>query len=138
MARRFPRWATASLAAFTVALGVVPPAQAATRHGPPRLPDTYVVSEEPGVVPEGIAVHRDGSMYVSSDATGGLFAGDVRVPAMRPFAVGAVDRPSSRGVHTDKSGRVWSVGAGTLTVHSRNGRLLAARTRRTVRWALPT
>ncbi|MFD2078275.1 hypothetical protein SAMN05421678_114184 [Actinopolymorpha cephalotaxi] len=127
MARRFPRWATASLVALTVGLGAAPPAQAATRHGPPRLPDTYVVSEEPGVVPEGVAVHRDGRMYVSSDATGGLFAGDVRMPAMHPFAVGTVDRPSSRGVHTERSGRVWSVGAGTLTVHSRNGRLLATR-----------
>ncbi len=127
MARRFPLWATASVVAVTVALGVAPTARAAERHGPPRLPDAYVVSEQPGVVPEGIAVHRNGRMYVTSDATGGLFTGDVRVPAMRPFAVGAVGRSSSRGVHTDRAGRVWSVGAGALTVHSPTGRLLATR-----------
>ncbi|SDR86531.1 hypothetical protein [Actinopolymorpha singaporensis] len=127
MARRFPLWVTASVVALTVGLAA-PPAEAATREAPPRLPDTYVVSAEPGMVPEGIAVHRDGRMYVTSDATGALFAGDVRTPSMHPFAVGAVDRPSSRGVHTDTAGRVWSVGAGTLTVHSRTGRLLATRT----------
>lgn len=99
----------------------------ATAHGRARLPGTYVVSTRPGVLPEGIAVHRDGRMYVGSDATGALYRGDVRRPWLRPFAVGSVDRPSTRGIHTDRAGRVWSVGAHSLTVHSPTGRLLATR-----------
>lgn len=99
----------------------------AAAQGRERLPDTYVVSTEPGVLPEGIAVHRDGRMYVGSDATGALYHGDARLPRLRPFAVGVVGRPSTRGIHTDRAGRVWSVGAHSLTVHSPTGRLLATR-----------
>ncbi|MFD3442529.1 hypothetical protein ACFWU3_34115 [Streptomyces sp. NPDC058685] len=93
------------------------------------LPRTYVVSAEPGVLPEGIAIHDDGTMYVSSDGTGALFRGNVRSPQLRPFAAeGTGDRPSTLGVHTDRRGRVFSVGGGELTVHDRRGHLLATRT----------
>lgn len=95
------------------------------------LPDTYVVSRQPGVLPEGITIARDGTMYVSSDGTGALYRGHIGDPALRPFpARGLEDRPSSLGVHTDRRGRVHSVGGATLTVHDRHGRLLATRTAR--------
>ncbi|MFI8823929.1 hypothetical protein [Streptomyces sp. NPDC053431] len=94
-----------------------------------ELPDTYVVSREPGVLPEGITIARDGTMYVSSDGTGALYRGRVGDPNLRPFpARGLEDRPSSLGVHTDRRGRVHSVGGATLTVHDQHGRLLATRT----------
>ncbi|MGW1885903.1 hypothetical protein [Streptomyces sp. NPDC001970] len=94
-----------------------------------QLPDTYVVSRSPGVLPEGIAIGRDGTMYVSSDGTGALYRGNVRDPRLRPFrAEGVEDRPSTLGVHTDTRGRVFSVGGAELTVHDRHGRLLASRT----------
>ncbi|MEU6534072.1 hypothetical protein ABZ869_33360 [Streptomyces sp. NPDC046928] len=91
------------------------------------LPDTYVVSRTPGTLPEGIDVRPDGTLYVSSDGTGALFRGRVTSPRMRPFpAEGATSRGSTRGVHTDRAGRVLSVGRGRLTVHAPDGRLLQA------------
>ncbi|MFD3993543.1 hypothetical protein [Streptomyces sp. NPDC058583] len=93
------------------------------------LPDTYVVSRAPGVLPEGIAVTPDGTLYVSSDGTGALYRGHIGRPDLRPFpARGLKGRPSTLGVHTDRRGRVLSVGGATLTVHDRHGRLLATRT----------
>ncbi|MFF3842662.1 hypothetical protein [Streptomyces sp. NPDC001930] len=93
------------------------------------LPDTYVVSRAPGVLPEGIAVTADGTLYVSSDGTGALYRGDIGRPDLRPFpAQGLKGRTSTLGVHTDRRGRVLSVGGATLTVHDRHGRLLATRT----------
>ncbi|MFH8574588.1 hypothetical protein OHB11_01995 [Streptomyces zaomyceticus] len=93
------------------------------------LPDTYVVSRAPGVLPEGIAVTPDGTLYVSSDGTGALYRGHIGHPELRPFpARGLEQRPSSLGVHTDRRGRVFSVGGASLTVHDRHGRLLATRT----------
>lgn len=110
----------ALLAALTA-----PPNPVAARD----LPRSYVVSQSPGVMPEGIAVHRDGTMYVSSDGTGALYRGNVRDGRLRPFAAeGIGDRPSTLGVHTDTRGRVYSVGGSQLTVHDRRGRLLAQRT----------
>lgn len=49
------------------------------------LPDTYVVSRAPGVLPEGIAVTPDGTLYVSSDGTGALYRGHIGHPELRPF-----------------------------------------------------
>ncbi|MFI1653596.1 hypothetical protein ACH4ZU_01485 [Streptomyces sp. NPDC020472] len=95
------------------------------------LPDTYVVSREPGVLPEGITVTPDGTLYVSSDGHGTLYRGRVGEPDLTPFpARGLEDRPSTLGVHTDRRGRVLSVGGASLTVHDRHGRLLATRTAR--------
>ncbi|MFV5994657.1 SMP-30/gluconolactonase/LRE family protein [Streptomyces sp. NPDC056231] len=93
------------------------------------LPRTYVVSDAPGVLPEGIAVDRDGTVYVSSDGTGALYRGHVRDSRLDVFrAEGIESRPSSLGVHTDRHGWVFSVGGAVLSVHDRNGRLLAERT----------
>ncbi|MET9674591.1 hypothetical protein ABZY68_16020 [Streptomyces sp. NPDC006482] len=115
--------ATTTAALFTVLAGA--PGPAAARD----LPDTYVVSRAAGVLPEGIAIGRDGTMYVSSDGTGALYRGRVGAPDLKPFpARGLEDRPSSLGVHTDRRGRVLSVGGAKLTVHDRHGRLLATRT----------
>lgn len=87
------------------------------------------MSRSPGVLPEGIAIGRAGTMYVSSDGTGALYRGNVRDPRLRPFRVAGVeDRPSTLGVHTDARGRVFSVGGAELTVHDRHGRLLTSRT----------
>lgn len=93
-----------------------------------ELPDDYVVSRDPGILPEGVTVARDGTMYVSSDGTGRLFRGHVGEPELRPFAARGIDgRTKTLGVHTDARGHVYSVGGTSLTVHDRAGRLLARR-----------
>lgn len=125
--RRIPTRTACLTAAALLATLAGTPGPATARE----LPDSYVVSRAPGVLPEGIAVARDGTMYVSSDGTGALYRGHVSRPELRPFpADGLRDRPSSLGVHTDRQGRVLSVGGATLTVHDRHGRLLATRTAR--------
>lgn len=120
---RRPVWLAGAALVTLVAVctGVAP---AAGRQAPPR-PSSYVVSADPGVAPEGIAVGSDGRMYVTSDATGRIYTGVVRDPAMAPFpAPGATERGTSLGVHLDERGRVWSVGGDTLLVHDRDGRLV--------------
>ncbi|MFE2646206.1 hypothetical protein ACFXDO_27130 [Streptomyces nigra] len=113
-------------ALVTAALLVGTAAVPAAGTGRP-LPGSYVVSHTPGTLPEGIDVRADGTMYVSSDATGALYRGRVTSPRMRPFpAEGATSRDSTRGVHTDRAGRVFSVGRGRLTVHAPDRRLLQA------------
>ncbi|WP_306192934.1 hypothetical protein [Streptomyces sp. MK5] len=98
----------------------------ADAHG---LPTTYVVSRDPGILPEGITVQRNGTMYVSSDGTGRLFRGRVGNSDLQPFVAQDVEaRQSTRGVHTDSRGDVFSVGGTSLTVHNSRGRLLATRT----------
>ncbi|GAA3561980.1 hypothetical protein [Streptomyces osmaniensis] len=110
-------------AATLLTCAVAVPAEGACRP----LPDRYVVSRAEGVLPEGIDVRPDGTMYVSSDGTGALYRGRVTSPQMRSFrAEGATARGSSRGIHTDRTGRVFSVGKGRLTVHAPDGRLLDA------------
>lgn len=121
--RTFVSAAAAGLAALTVAQPS--PALAAA----PR-PDSYVVSQEPGVLPEGIAVTPDGTMYVTSVATGAVYRGDTRDAELRPFLpAGADGRSSAAGVHVDRLGRLfvagWSTGA--LFVHAPDGTLLARR-----------
>jgi sugar lactone lactonase YvrE len=111
----------ALLAVFTVVV-VAEPASAGGRV----LPETYVLDGPPGASPEGVVVHADGTMWVGSSATGRLYRGDVRHPALAPLpAEGTLERGTTLGVHTDAAGNVWSVGAGTLTVHDRRGRLLS-------------
>ena len=117
--RRLIAPALAAATLLTCAAAV--PAEGACRP----LPDRYVVSRTEGVLPEGIDVRPDGTMYVSSDGTGALYRGRVTAPQMRPFrADGATARGSTRGIHTDRTGRVFSVGKGRLTVHAPDGRLL--------------
>lgn len=102
------------------------PAESALAEG---LPTEYVVSTEAGVHPEGIAIHHDGTMYVSSVGTGRLYRGDVSEGAMAPFdAEEVAARGVSTGVHTSHDGRIWSVGGAELTVHDRDGGLVASRT----------
>lgn len=115
-----------TVAAFLLTALAAVPGPAATARD---LPNSYVVSHAPGVLPEGIAITPDGTMYVSSDGTGALYRGRVGRPDLEPFpARGLEDRTSTLGVHTDRRGRVLSVGGATLTVHDRQGRLLATRT----------
>ncbi|MCX4985688.1 YncE family protein [Streptomyces sp. NBC_00572] len=123
--RRAPTRTACLAAAVLLAALAGAPGPAVARD----LPDTYVVSRAPGVLPEGIAVTPDGTLYVSSDGTGALYRGHIGRPDLRPFpARGLESRPSTLGVHTDRRGRVLSVGGATLTVHDRHGRLLATRT----------
>ncbi|MEH0935009.1 superoxide dismutase [Micromonospora psammae] len=115
--------ATAGLTVLTVAA----PQPAAARG----RPDTYVVSHDPGVLPEGIAVAPDGTMYVTSVATGAVYRGHVRQRTLRPFLPGGADgRRSAAGVHLDRRGRLFVAGwdTGTLFVHAPDGTLLARRT----------
>lgn len=123
----------ASAAAALVAVTASPtsvPSSATTVAEQWRWPPTsYVVTGDPNARTEGITVTAGGTMYVSADGTGTLYKGHVWHPRMHAFdAKGTVERGSTRGVRTDRRGRVWSVGRDTLTVHSRWGRLLAKRT----------
>ena len=116
--------ALAALIAILPAFAVSP-----AYAGGHSLPDTYVLQGAPDAAPEGIAVHTDGRMWVGSSATGRLYQGDVRRSSLTPVrAAGTVERGTTLGVHTDATGNVWSVGAGTLTVHDRHGRLLSTAT----------
>lgn len=128
---RIPRLtvAVAAFAAITAALTYAP---SAATEAPERWhwpPTSYAVTDDLDAEIEGVAVRRDGTLYVTADGTGALYRGHVWNSRMRPFdASGAIERGSSRGIHTDHHGRIWSVGSDTLTVHSRWGRLIAKRT----------
>ncbi|WP_448317003.1 hypothetical protein [Streptomyces sp. CO7] len=123
--RRVPARTACLAAALLLATLTGAPAPAVARD----LPDTYVVSREDGVLPEGITVTPNGTMFVSSDGLGTLYRGRVGDPDLKPFpARGLEGRSSTLGVHTDRRGRVLSVGGATLTVHDRHGRLLTSRT----------
>ncbi|MEU4550444.1 SMP-30/gluconolactonase/LRE family protein [Micromonospora violae] len=116
--------ATAGLAVLTVA--VPAPALAV---GP--RPDTYVVSRASGVLPEGIAVSRDGTLYVTSLGTGAVYRGHVRDRELRQFLPpGADGRTRAAGLHLDGRGRIFVAGwdTGALFVHAPDGELLARRT----------
>src|SRR5262245_48430631 len=97
--------AAAALVAAAVVLIPVGPAQAKPS------PSTYVVSEEPGVMPEGIAVTRDGTMYVTSLGTGAVYRGSVHDPELRVFLpAGADGRSQAAGIHLDGRGRIFVAG----------------------------
>ncbi|MEO3769824.1 superoxide dismutase [Micromonospora sp. B9E7] len=115
---------TAGLAVLTVA--VPTPALAVGSR-----PHTYVVSREPGVLPEGIAVDRDGTLYVSSVGTGAVYRGHVRNRELRPFLPSGADgRTRAAGLDVDRKGRLFVAGwdTGALFVHAPDGELLARRT----------
>ncbi|ONI72122.1 superoxide dismutase [Kribbella sp. ALI-6-A] len=114
------------LAAVTALLTVAQPA-VATHHS---LPTTYIVSRDSGVLPEGIAVTRDGTIYVTSYGTGAVYRGTVRDPELKPFLpAGSDGRARATGVHVDDRGRVFVAGfdTGALFVYSAGGDLLAKR-----------
>ncbi len=117
------------LAVATIATLAAPaaasPGVAAHRPG---LPTTYVVSADGGVLPEGIGIAPDGTMYVTSTGTGDVYRGDITDPSMRRFASGAADgRSFAVGVHPDARGRVFVAARETLDVYARTGRLIARR-----------
>ncbi|MEU8182260.1 superoxide dismutase [Micromonospora sp. NPDC049044] len=116
--------ATAGLTALT---GVVPAPALAV--GP--RPDTYVIARTPGVLPEGIAVTRDGTLYVTSFGTGAVYRGHVRDRELRQFLPpGADGRTRAAGLQVDRRGRIFVAGwdTGTLFVYAPDGELLARRT----------
>ena len=59
-----------------LAIALLGSATVADAAGP--RPVDYVVSEQPGFLPEGIAIDARGTMIVGSDATGAIARGDVR------------------------------------------------------------
>lgn len=116
-----------AFAVLATVLTVVAATPAAASAGGHRPPDRYTLAGPAGAAPEGVAVHADGTVWVGSSATGRLYRGDVRHPTLRPVeAAGTLERGTTLGVKTDAAGNVWSVGAGTLTVHDRRGRLLSS------------
>jgi hypothetical protein len=114
---------TVALAAMATVASAAP-AGAVVHH-----PSTYVISYDPGVVPEGIAVTGDGTMYVTSSATGAVYRGDTAHATMRTFLpAGSDGRHSAAGIHLDRYGRIFIAGlSDTLYVYSRTGTLLAKR-----------
>ncbi|SCG70088.1 SMP-30/Gluconolaconase/LRE-like region-containing protein [Micromonospora echinaurantiaca] len=115
----------AATAAVTALTGTVPlPAPG------DRRPDTYVVSRERAVRPEGIAVSPTGTMYVTSVSDGAVYRGDVRDRELRPFLpAGADGRTRAAGVRLDRQGRIFVAGwdTGALFVYAPDGTLLARR-----------
>lgn len=95
----------------------------------PSRPDTYLVSNLAGVLPEGIGLTKDRrTMYVTSFSTGAVYRGDIRHRRLQLFApAGDAGRTSAAGVHVDRDGRVFVAGRTALDVYSEAGRLLAHR-----------
>ncbi|MFF0266568.1 superoxide dismutase [Kribbella sp. NPDC004536] len=103
-----------------------PTANATTVHRPTE----YVVSTTPGDTLEGIAVTRDGTMYVTSVGTGAVYRGNTRSPKLTRFLPpGSDGRTSATGIHVDRWGRVLIAGASTskLFLYDARGRLLDVR-----------
>lgn len=132
------RRAAALVAAATMALGAVlvavpaPGAAVATplsaAQGRSDLPSSYLVSEGPGVLPEGIEVTPAGRIYVTSSGTGDVYAGSVGSADMQVFATGAsASRSSALGIHTDARGRVFVASPSAIDVYSPDATLLARR-----------
>ncbi|AKU18575.1 hypothetical protein VV02_02510 [Luteipulveratus mongoliensis] len=97
---------------------------------PTPHPTSYTVSTTPGEHLEGIEVTHDGTIYVTSVATGAIYRGSTRSSQLRPWSpAGAGGRTSATGVHVDRWGRVLVAGAstGTFFVYDRTGRLLQTR-----------
>lgn len=102
--------------------------QVPSQPGRSDLPSTYVVSEEQGVLPEGIEVTPAGRIYVTSSGTGDVRVGSVGSATMRTFARGSeVGRSSALGVHADARGRVFVASPSGVDVYSSDGELLARR-----------
>lgn len=97
----------------------------------PGRPTTYVIPGE-GVLPEGIAVAPDGTVYVTSIGGGAIFRGHVERPRLREWVpAGDAGRTQAAGIHLDHRGRAFVAGAegpdGVLYVYDRHGRLVARR-----------
>ena len=119
---------SAVLAATALLHGPSAGARPAPEAGRSDLPNTYVVSQEPGVLPEGIEVTPAGRIYVTSSATGDVYVGSVGSATMSTFARGSdVGRASALGVHADARGRVFVASPSGVDVYSPSGELLAQR-----------
>ncbi|WP_344216993.1 superoxide dismutase [Kribbella sancticallisti] len=106
----------------------IAPQQAASAHG--GLPATYIVSQEPGVKPEGIAITRTGTMYVTSYGTGAVYRGTTDRRTLKPFLpAGSDGRTRATGIHPDNRGRLFIAGFDTraLFVYRTDGSLVAKR-----------
>jgi Cu-Zn family superoxide dismutase len=83
-------------------------------QGHSARPAVYTI---PGaaVFPEGIALERGGhDFFVSSTTDGTIFKGNVRQPALAPFAPGGADgRTTAIGLKSDDHGRLFVAGGGT-------------------------
>jgi sugar lactone lactonase YvrE len=123
------------LAAFTMiasaAVLALPVPATASVPGPEcTRPTTYVVSQEPGVLPESIAITADGTMYVTGAGNGAVYRGSVHESRMQPFIpAGADGRQVAAGVHVDRWGRILVAGyrPGKLYLYDARARLLAVR-----------
>lgn len=114
----------AALAAAGLTTGL---ATAPANAGADPRPTTYVVSTTPGENLEGIEVTRDGTIYVTSVATGAVYRGDVRDSTLALWLPGGSDgRDHATGIHVDRWGRVLVAGAmtGTFFVYAADGTLL--------------
>lgn len=123
-----PRLLALAALAVTGAIFAVPAPSLAAAE--PR-PTTYVVSDAPDTVPEGIHVTRDGTMYVTSKGTGTVYRGSTHKAQLDVFLPGGADgRVTATGVHVDPWGRVLVAGAETSAffAYSPSGELLAKRT----------
>ncbi|MFG2104260.1 SMP-30/gluconolactonase/LRE family protein [Micromonospora echinaurantiaca] len=120
--KTFVAAAAAAVTALTVTVPLPAPGD--------RRPDTYVVSREPGVRPEGIAVTPTGTMYVTSVSDGAVYRGHVRERELRPFLPAGTDgRTRAAGVRLDRQGRIFVAGwdTGALFGYAPDGTLLARR-----------
>ena len=119
MNRRLPIAVAIAMTAITAL-----PATAAAASDP-HLPDTYVVSEEPGFQPEGIEVTPNGTIYVSSIGNGDVLRGHVTSTRFEQFASGAAaGRAHALGLHADSHGRLYVAGKTQLDVYRADGTLL--------------
>jgi Cu-Zn family superoxide dismutase len=109
---RAPRWILFAL--LTVMLTGSLTALAAATGKESGRPGIYTL---PGatVYPEGIASdRRSGDFYVSSTTDGTIFKGNVRRPALAPWAAGGADgRTTATGLALDGGGRLFVAGADT-------------------------
>lgn len=119
--RRVVGWLTVLVLAVA---GPAASAAAAPSGQDTHRPSRYVVSTQPGVLPEGIDVGPGGTFYVTSSGTGAVYRGDLRQPRMRLFVSGSADRRSALGVSVDDAGRVFVVGTTAVDVYAPTGRLL--------------
>lgn len=120
--------------AAAVLVAALVPTTAATAHATTpdgsHRPDTYVVSTVPGTSLEGIHVTRDGTMYVTSVATGAVYIGSTKSPRLRVhLPAGGNGRTAATGVHTDRWGRLLVAGADTdaMYLYDGRGRLVSKR-----------
>lgn len=112
-------------AALLATASLVVASTAAAADGRSALPGTWVVSNEPGVLPEGIEITPGGHVYVTASGTGDVFAGRLGEAALHVLSSGAAaGRSSALGVHVDDRGRLFVVSPGAVDVLAPDGTLI--------------